>query len=99
MNIVATPKSAAITGALSATISVFLAPLIDRQPSLSVWSMLLIVIVVCLPAYFFVFGIRKRDMIGAWLFSPPLLKRMAAWVLGVFSVATVAQFLFLIIPE
>ena len=88
---VATPQSAAMTGALTALGGLLLGPIADGKGPFSTVALMLGVLWVGVPAYFFVLGLRKDQLVGAWMFQPALLKRIAAWSLGVISVGTVAQ--------
>lgn len=94
MAIVATPKTALLTGMVAAFIMYFLGPYVDHAQGLAGDILLLATaLLVGLPACFLVFGLTKDQLVGLWIFDRELLKRMGAWVIGVFSTATAFQFL------
>jgi hypothetical protein len=47
------------------------------------------VLLVGLPAYFFVFGVKKADMVGNWMFEPSLVRRIALFLAGAVAMAFV----------
>lgn len=62
-------------------------PFADRHDtSGSVWLVVL-VLMVGLPAYFFVFGVRKEDMVGNWMLEPSLIRRIALFLAGAIATA------------
>jgi len=91
MQVQATQKSAFATGIYSGVIVVGLGPIIDNGGAT---LLILAVLAVAGPAYFYVFGVRREDMVGAWIVRPDLVKRIALCCLGVGCVAAAAQFLF-----
>jgi hypothetical protein len=48
------------------------------------------------PAYFFVFGVRREEMVGLWVLKPALLKRIALCFAGIICVASIAQVIFMV---
>jgi hypothetical protein len=99
MELCATPTTAAITGAYCSLVGLILGPLADA-PGLrgNIW-LLITVAAVALPAYFFVFGITRAQMVGPWLVQPPLLKRIAAWIISAASVAAAVSLLLTLLPR
>jgi hypothetical protein len=51
--------------------------------------LLILLLVVGLPAYFFVFGVKKEDMVGNWMLEPSLLRRTALFLAGASATAFV----------
>lgn len=39
------------------------------------------------PAYFFVFGVKKEDMVGSWMVEPRMLRRIALCLAGAIAMA------------
>jgi hypothetical protein len=73
MRATATPTTAAIAGAYCSIVELLLGPLIDKQtPSSSVW-LIVGALAVAIPAYFFVFGVAREEMVGLWVLRPALL--------------------------
>ena len=93
MQVTATNKSAAITGIYAGLLGLLLGPQVDNgSPA---W-LLVATAALAGPAYFFVFGLRRDDMVGMWIFDPPLLKRIGLCVAGAMCVGTIAQFVILL---
>jgi hypothetical protein len=90
MQINATNKSAAITGIYAGLIGLLLGPQVDSGST--AW-LFVATAAFAGPAYFFVFGIRREDMVGLWVFDPPLLKRIGLCLAGAICVGTIAQFI------
>ena len=82
----ATPTTAAATGAYCAVVLLVLGPAIDRPGPFSTLWLLLGVALVGAPAYFYVLGVAREQMVGLWVFQRPLLQRFAAWFLACASV-------------
>lgn len=91
---VATPKTALFTGISAGVIGYFLGPYVDHSEGiLGSVALLIAGLVVAVPAYFFVFGLRKDQLIGFWVANPAILKRVGAWILGVGVTAALFQLL------
>lgn len=85
----ASNNAAAVTGICASAVCYFLGPLADRHDAFgSVW-LLILVLLVGLPAYFFVFGVKKADMVGNWMFEPSLVRRIALFLAGAVAMAFV----------
>lgn len=93
MQLRATNNSAALTGLAAGVFGVLFGARVDSGEPL--W-ILLATAAVAAPPYFFVFGLRRCDMVGLWMFQPALLKRILLWFAGAMCVGTVAQLYFLI---
>ena len=96
MTIVATQKTAALTGVWSGVVAVFLGPLVDNTGPLSSLWLLVSVMLVSVPAFFFVFGVYRKNMVGLWMFDPALLKRVFVCLGGVVAVGLLAQLAWLV---
>lgn len=90
MQMHASNKSAFVTGICSGAIMTVLGPFIDGGGAV---LLILAVLAVAGPAYFFVFGVSREEMVGFWAFRPDLLKRIALWLLANGCVLASAQFL------
>jgi len=89
MRLTASNNTAAVTGIGASAVGYLLGPLADRHDtSGSVWLFIL-VLMVGLPAYFFVFGVKKEDMVGSWMLEPSLLRRIALFLVGAAAMASV----------
>ena len=87
---VATPKTALLTGMATAVVGYFFGPYIDRSHGfLGAVLLLGAVAVVGLPFYYLVYGLTRDQLVGFWLANPPLLRRIAAWILGAAVTAAV----------
>jgi hypothetical protein len=86
----ATSRTAAVTGAYCAVVLQLLAPMIDRPGANSALWLILGVALVGIPAYFFVLGVTREQMVGLWVLQPPLLQRVAVWFIACGSVAGLA---------
>lgn len=95
----ATPTTAAVTGAYCAGVGLVLGPFVDTPGPHSTLWLVLAVALVATPSYFFVLGIPRAQMVGPWLVQSPLLKRIAAWLVGAVSVATVASLALALLPS
>ena len=85
----ASNNAAAVTGVGASAVGYFLGPLADRHDVAgSVW-LLILVLLAGLPAYFFVFGVRKEHMVGNWMFEPSLVRRIALFSAGATAMAFV----------
>jgi hypothetical protein len=93
MRVCATNKSASVTGLYGGLLDVVLGPRVDAGGGF--W-LVIIAIAFAAPAYFFVFGIRREDMVGLWIVNPALLKRLALCCAGVVCICILAQIGFLI---
>jgi hypothetical protein len=93
MQMRATNITAAITGLYAGALALVLGPRVDAGGAL--W-LLIATAAFAVPAYFFVFGVRRAEMVGAWALSPALLKRMALCRAGIICVAAGAQLVFVI---
>ena len=89
----ATNKSAAITGLLAGLFGLLFGSRVDAGST--VWLVLAFA-AIAVPPYFFVFGLRREDLVGLWFLQPSLLKRMALWFVGIICVGTLAQLVFLL---
>jgi hypothetical protein len=78
----ATPTTAAVTGLYCGLLAWVLQPLVDGQGTYASMWLLLGAGAIGVPAYYFVFGLGRAQMVGAWLVEPSLLKRIAACFLG-----------------
>jgi hypothetical protein len=86
----ATVRTAALTGAFAALVGLLLAPLVDGlSPGRTFW-LIVGILIVGVPAYFFVFGVSRERMVGLWALHPALLKRIAACLVGAISAATLS---------
>lgn len=88
MQLSATNTSAAITGLYTGVLALAVGPRVDAGGSL--W-LLIATAAFAGPAYFFVFGVSRADMVGPWLLKPALLKRIALCLAGIICVGTIAQ--------
>ena len=95
----ATVRTAALTGAFAGLVGLLLGRFVDVPGSGGTLWLLLAVVVVGLPGYYFVFGITKAEMVGPWALQPALLKRVAACIIGAVAVATLAWPLFSLLPS
>ena len=78
----ASPRSAAIVGAMAGLMLYFAGPAIDAPGSAgSVW-LLLCTAAIGLPAYIFVLGVPAENRTGVWVLRPPLLRRIGAFLLA-----------------
>jgi hypothetical protein len=85
----ASNNTAAVTGIGASAVGYLLGPFADRHDtSGSVWLVVL-VLMVGLPAYFFVFGVKKEDMVGNWMLEPSLIRRIALFLAGAIATAFV----------
>ena len=76
----ASNNTAAVTGIGASAVGYLLGPLADlHDTSGSVWLFVL-VLMIGLPAYFFVFGVKKEDMVGNWMLEPSLIRRIALFL-------------------
>jgi len=92
MKICATNNSALLTGLYAGLLGLVVGPSVDTGSSL--W-LVVAAIAFATPAYFFVFGVRRADMVGLWILKPELLKRLALCCVGVVGVCTFAQIVFI----
>ncbi len=81
MRLVATPLTATITGVYCAIVLLLLAPQIDSPSSSSLW-LVLGALAVGIPAFFFVLGVKREEMVGLWLMQRSLLDRIASFLLA-----------------
>jgi hypothetical protein len=88
MQVRATNMTAAVTGLYSGLLGLVLGPRVDAGGP---WWLLIATAAFGGPAYFFVFGVRREEMVGLWVLKPALLKRMALCFAGIICVATIAQ--------
>ncbi len=93
MKYAATTNTALATGAYCSVVLFLLGPLIDGKGSGSSAWLLVGVLAVGVPAYFYVFGVTKQEMVGLWVLQPALLKRVAACFLGAIATGTVGWLL------
>jgi hypothetical protein len=93
MQMRATNTTAAITGLYAGVLALVLGPRVDAGGAL--W-LLIATAAFAGPVYFFVFGVRRAEMVGAWAVQPALLKRMGLCVAGIICVAASAQLLFMV---
>jgi hypothetical protein len=91
MRATATPTTAAVTGGYCSIVGFVLGPLIDKPTSSSSVWLIVGTLAVGLPAYFFVFGVTREEMVSLWVLQPALLKRIAACFVGAVAVASVAS--------
>jgi len=96
MQISATNKSAAITGIYAGLLGLLLGPQVDSGST--AW-LFVATAAFAGPAYFFVFGLRREDMVGLWVFQPSLLKRVGLCLAGVMCVGTIAQFIIILLEN
>ena len=93
VTIVATAKTAFLTGVISAFVLFLTGPSMEGAKGfLGDLFLVLGALVVGLPAYFFVFGVKRSERVSLWAFKPELLKRIGAWFLGAASIGALAQF-------
>ena len=93
MRYAATTSTAMATGVYCSVVLFVLGPLIDgKGPDSSAW-LLVGALALGVPAYFYVFGVTKEEMVGLWVLQPALLKRVAACFLGAIATASVAWLL------
>jgi len=89
MSTTASNNKAALTGIGAGILGYLLGPLADRRDTAGNICFLLLAVCVCLSAYFFVFGIKRKDMVRGWMFKPSLVKRVALWFAGLIASAFV----------
>lgn len=88
MRIRATNDSAAITGIYAGLLGLLAGPKVDAS---NLAYLVGAAAAFAVPAYFFVFGVRREDMVGTWYLQPALLKRVAVCIAGVAAVGAIAQ--------
>ena len=93
MKICATNKSASLTGIYAGMLGLLVGPSVDTGSSS--W-LVVAAIAFATPAYFFVFGMRRADMVGLWILKPELLKRLALCFAGIICVCTLAQIILIV---
>jgi hypothetical protein len=93
MKICATNKTALLTGLYGGLLGMVVGPNVDTGSS--VW-LVVAAIAFATPAYFFVFDVRRADMVGLWILKPALLKRLALCCSGAVFVCTLAQIGFIV---
>jgi hypothetical protein len=91
MRLVATDRSAIATGALAALVAVCLATFVDADSPSGSAALIVGTLFIGIPAYFFVLGIRRGEMVGLWAFRRPVLRRVALFGLTAASLFTVVQ--------
>jgi len=91
MQVRATNTSAAITGLYAGVLGLVLGPRVDAGGAL--W-LFLATAAFAGPAYFFVFGVSRAEMVGDWMIKPELIKRIALCFLGIACIATAAELFF-----
>lgn len=93
----ATPKTAALAGVGAAIAGIMLGPYVDHSQGLVAAVFLVVATAsVAIPMYFFVFGLRREQLVGFWMLRPDVLKRVGAWFLSAASVAALFQFAYLL---
>jgi hypothetical protein len=93
MRICATNKTALLTGLYGGVLGMVVGPNVDTGSS--VW-LVVAAIAFTTPAYFFVFNVRRADMVGLWILEPALLKRLALCCSGAVFICTLAQIGFIV---
>ncbi len=83
----ASNNTAAITGICASAAGFLLGPFADRHGTTGSVCLVILVLMVGLPAYFFVFGVRKEDMVGNWMLEPSLIRRIALFLAGAIATA------------
>lgn len=86
--------TAAITGAYCALVLLMLGPMLDRPGDHGALWLLLGAALVGVPAYFFVLGVAREQMVGFWVLQPPLLRRVAVCFLACALVVAFASLFF-----
>ena len=89
MTLTASNSKAALTGVGASVLGCLLAPVADRRDVVGSICLLLLVAFIALPAYFFVFGIKRQDMVGDWMLETSLVKRIASWLASAAATAFV----------
>lgn len=90
MGTLATNRSATAVGAVAGLILFFAGPVIDGPDrAASVW-LVMGVVSVGLPAYFYVLGIPAEDRTGLWVLRPALLIRIGCFMLAAGAVVAFA---------
>lgn len=92
LNSRATSVTAAVTGAYCAVVLLVLEPVVDGLGTHSTLWLLLGAALVGIPSYFFVLGVPRKKVVGVWVLQPPLLRRLAAFLLACVAVASVVTF-------
>lgn len=85
----ASNNTAAMTGVGASTIGYLLGPLADRHDTSGSIFLLVLVVLIGLPAYFFVFGVKKEDMVSGWMPEPSLVRRIVLFLAGAAATAFV----------
>ncbi|MCK9688726.1 hypothetical protein [Scleromatobacter humisilvae] len=85
----ASNNTAAVTGIGATTAGYLLGPLADRHDASGSVCLCVLVLMIAVPAYYFVFGVKKEDMEGNWMFEPSLIKRIALFLAGAIAMAFV----------
>jgi hypothetical protein len=95
MTINATSITALLAGVEAAAVLYFLGPRID-QPNNPASGYLLVLgaLLVGVPAYFCVLGLKRSDLVGMWVLNPTLLKRVGLWLLAAASCTAVLALIF-----
>ena len=93
MKIVATQNTAALAGLWFGVVAVVLGPVVDAPGPWSSFWLLVSGLLIAIPMFFFVVGIRRKDMVGLWMFKPDVLKRQfvcfgAVVAVGLLALAT-----------
>ena len=85
----ASNSKAALTGAGASVLVCFLAPLADRRDMVGDLCLLLLMAFIGIPAWFFVFSVKRQDMVDGWMFETTLVKRIASWLAAAIATAFV----------
>lgn len=85
----ASNSTATLTGSAASVAGCLLGPLADRRDVLGDVCLILLVAGVVLPAWFFVFGVRKDDRVEGWMLEPALVGRIAMFIAGAAATALV----------
>jgi len=89
MTATASNNAAALTGVGASVLGYLFGPLADRRDAVGSVCLFLLVAAIGIPAYFFVFGVKRDGTVAGWLFEPALLKRVALCLAGAISTAFV----------
>ncbi len=89
MTATASNNASALTGVGASVLGHLVGPLADRRDTVGSVCMLLLAAGIGIPACFFVFRVKRDDMVAGWRFQPGLLKRVALFFAGAIATAFV----------
>ena len=94
MKVAATQGTALLAGIASAAVMWFAGPAIDQAQGFAGGALLIGgALLVGVPAYYCVLGLKRTELVGLWVLRAELLKRIAAWLLGAaFTAAALSLF-------